>query len=235
MNILLQKQREKLKNTENSLVVSVIEVHLRTIHEWVNNTWGCGICVFCTDAGITTGINPGVQNSKNVEKLKHLAIRHKNNSKIGKQFKNKIPVAPFVLSKRLWRWPGDSKNVTTANTSQALCQLHKDTGKSNGCKLKLDKSKLKVMYHVFIHQSTESLGQYTRKIAGKGAFKKADFCLNLWLDWDCYRGQIDDQKRFSRTAHCSERGREHSRAGAISRMLKFIEASSKILKKPVLI
>lgn len=41
---------------------------------------------------------------------------------------------------------------------------------------------------VFIHQSTELLGQYTRKIAGKGAFLKTDFCLNLWLDWGCYRG-----------------------------------------------
>lgn len=57
MNRFLQKQREKLKNTENSLVVSVIEVHLKTIHEWVNKTWGYGTCVFFADDGITTGIN----------------------------------------------------------------------------------------------------------------------------------------------------------------------------------
>lgn len=64
----LQKQRENLKNTDNSGIVSVIEVHLKTIHEGVNKTWGYAISVFHTNTGITTGTNPGVQNSKRMLK-----------------------------------------------------------------------------------------------------------------------------------------------------------------------
>lgn len=191
MSRLLQKQTEKLKNTENSLVVSVLEVHLKTIHEWVNKTWGYAISVFHTDTGITTGTNPGVQNSKRMlknwsiwERATRIILRLENNFKMRFQLFHL-----FCLSKRLWDDLVIAKKYPWKNTSQALCQLHKDIGKSNGWKLKLDKSKLKVMYHVFIHQSSESLGQYTRKIAGKGAFLKTDFWLNLWLDWECYRDQ----------------------------------------------
>lgn len=85
------------------------------------------------------------------------------------------------------------------------------------------------MYRVFIHRSTESLGQYTGKIAGKGAFLKTDFCLNLWLNWR-WSEQIS-KKIFKNSTLFRERQITQAMARAISRTLKFIGTLSKILKK----
>lgn len=48
-------------------------------------------------------------------------------------------------------------------------------GKPNGLEVKTEKTKLKRMYRLFSHLSSESLEQYIRKIAGKCAFPKTDF------------------------------------------------------------